>query len=1040
MLSKIVVYKVNLKRGFLGDRTYTKQDITNQLEMPIYDTAQRDGVLDTSSISLVNKNKNPLKPFTRIIIELHDTTNKVETVEKIYRYVDNDSVTNVARGSSPIYRHSITLVEITKILERRPVDNLTFTNYLKDAFVNSRAVEYKHTNKYMDYTSTPLYTTDSDRIIGPYHVLDAENPEKNTISTKIKLIVKAEERRRLFGFIVLSSNWKDVPLKSFYVKKPDGTTQDLSTSGTFTYTQTGVYVFVQEYIYHMWESYELWSEYTDCDCHLEWRVEVVSSEIDSVRSYNALEAVERLLKCHKTLVNYLDTQEFYLDDNIKDRLEPIKVPEFTITQGTLFEALCQIGNYIHAIPRLIPNIDGEDDYSRWNRITFDFLDDMSRIEIKNYSITDKENPLSEFATSFVSNVQNATVSNYSGKSSAIEPVRNGFLSTRTESSAFEVSDNECIIKTSQKIRSIVKVQIIVGQTTYDITQAVVEKALYNTKFTYSGSSDPMDNFLYYETGKENIYGLSYTRKQKNAGIIQEFPIEAIKRIIGYSGDIKDLSFNVEYIPFVDFKAKQYNSFYDNEQEESTLYFNQQANIVDVDDYGENMHFALTKTGNEKTTNTSYYKNLGAVPRCGQYVEDGKDKQVVFQVNRELISGTPIKATTCFAKNYQELFAQIAVKSAIRQFEISETEAIERNLDVQSFCIVDNKLDLDTYFSGSYENYATTELKEQIKRKLWDGFGHSNNMNALATHFSKESGVTERISTAVICRIYYIENNKRVVKNILIPATFHPFGRSVACRFSMQDNYSAQTYIDTSKTGTQYMNIVTGETVDSIDDTPEDLTNWMAKPKGSYAIENYIKYSNTYGRADFLDFAFINKFKNDDAAIKRETGYYLYDLDKVKDGFFTLKYDTSVMFGYGDANHSSIILDKDSREKISLTCQLNFITQNKNIETYRALVDTLPYVCDSPTTYKFVVFEEEQSKETDHVYGNVHELGEGVLCSYDKNVATLTITPKSSSIKASCDGKGYGLITNDNRACIFIKQNIKAGQDLSPIRLMMRHNI
>ncbi len=1040
MLSKILIYKVSLKRGFLGSRTYTKKNITNQLEMPVYDTTQRDGVLDTSSISLLNKNKSPLKPFTRIIIELYDVTNGVETVEKIYRYVDNDTVTNVARGCQSIYRHSLTLVEITKILERRPVDNLTFTNYLKDEFVNSRAVEYKHINKYMDYTSTPLYQPSSDRFIGPYHILDNQDTSNNTISTKILMTVKAEIRRLHFPGITLSSKWQNVPLKTFYVKKPDGTKQNLSTSGTFTYTTTGIYTFVQEYIYHGAFSSDFYSEYIDCDCHLEWRIEVVNSEIESIRSYNALDAIERLLKLHKTLVNYLDKQEFFLDNKIKDRLELIAVPEFTITQGTLFEALYQIGNYIHAIPRLIPNIRDDDDFSGWNLITFDFLDDMKRLNIKNFSTVDRENPLSEFATSFVSNIQNATVSNYSGKSSAIEPVRNGFLSTRTESSAYEVSDNECLIKTSQKIRSIVKVQIIVGQTTYDITQAVVEKALYNTKYTYAGSNDPMDNFLYYEIGKENIYGLSYTRKTRSAGIIQEVPIEAIKRIIGYTGDIKDLTFNVEYIPFVDFKAKQQNSFFDDTQEDSTLYFNQQANIVDVDEYGENMHFNLTKTGNEKLTYTSYYKKLSAVPCCGQYVKDGNDKQVVFQVNRELITGSPIKATTYFAKNYQELFAQIAIKSAIRQFEISEREAVERNLDVQSYCIVDNKLDLDTYFDGDYEGNAETDTKEDIKRQLWDGFGHPNNMNALASHFSKNFGFTDRISTAVICRIYFTENNRRIVKNLLMPATFHPFGRSIVCRFSMQDNFSAQTYIDTSKTGLQYLNIVTGETVNSIDDTPEDMTNWISKPKGSYAVENYIKYSNSYGRAEFLDFAFINKFKTDSAAIKREAGYYLYDLDRCREGFFTLHYDTNVMFGYGDSNHCSIILDKDSREKISLTCQLNFITQNKNIETYRALIDTLPYICDSPATYKFVIFEKEQSKETDYIYGNYYQLGSGVSCSYSMNTATLTLTPKSSVLKANCSGRGYGLITNDNRVCIFIKQDIEPNQDLRPIYLMMRHSI
>lgn len=243
---------------------------------------------------------------------------------------------------------------------------------------------------------------------------------------------------------------------------------------------------------------------------------------------------------------------------------------------------------------------------------------------------------------------------------------------------------------------------------------------------------------------------------------------------------------------------------------------------------------------------------------------------------------------------------------------------------------------------------------------------------------------------------------------------------------MEDNYSAGTFIDTKITQTERIDIAEYE--------------WFMRPKGSYAIENYIKYSNTYGRAEFLDFAFINKFKTNDASIKREAGYYLYDLDKVKDGFFSLDYDTNVMFGYGDSNHCSIILDKDSREKISLTCQLNFITQNSNVEVYRALVDVLPYVCDSTATYKLVVFERKQAKGADYIYGNVHQIGSGIDCVYDRYTGALKITPKSSLLKASHGGKGYGLITNDNRACIFIKQDIESKQDLSPIYLMMRHNI
>ena len=82
MISCIKIYKAIINKRFLSNKAYKKVEITQQLEMPIYDTAQLDGVLDTSRISLINKSKTPLKPLTRIIIELYDGG---VLKEKIYR-------------------------------------------------------------------------------------------------------------------------------------------------------------------------------------------------------------------------------------------------------------------------------------------------------------------------------------------------------------------------------------------------------------------------------------------------------------------------------------------------------------------------------------------------------------------------------------------------------------------------------------------------------------------------------------------------------------------------------------------------------------------------------------------------------------------------------------------------------------------------------------------------------------------------------------------------------------------------------------------
>ena len=111
--------------------------------------------------------------------------------EYIYRYVDNDVVTNVVSGPNPIYRHSISLIEITKILERVAVDNLTFTNYLDDNYGTDTPIkllyDYNDVKNISTGSSMMLavsvagyygiqipeikYTNDSNYFYGPYRIL-----------------------------------------------------------------------------------------------------------------------------------------------------------------------------------------------------------------------------------------------------------------------------------------------------------------------------------------------------------------------------------------------------------------------------------------------------------------------------------------------------------------------------------------------------------------------------------------------------------------------------------------------------------------------------------------------------------------------------------------------------------------------------------------------------------------------------------------------------------------------------------------------------
>lgn len=1021
MIAQIKLFLARTKRGFLGKKTYTKKEITHQLEMPIHDTTQLDSVLDTSKISLLNKSRTPLPPLTRFLIEITDNSNNEIKVEKIYRVVDVDKVSNVVLGNKTLYRHTITLVEITKILEREPVDNLTFTNYLHDSTARDVPVEEEISYSGQFDKSKTRYENDT-RILGPNHLLGVDD----TISTNISLYCWGYYYSDFLCALFDVKTGYKLNLKEFYVLLPDGSKQNLSQNGTFTYSQQGTHTFVQKYQFSTWASIGVSENssiaYYSWEATAKWKVNSVSA-ITKTSTYTIGQAINRLLKCHKALINGEDEQKFTLDESLHDKLDRIQAPEFVITQGTLFEGLAQIGNYINAIPRLIPrNVNG-DDMSYWDVITFDFLNGTSEFKNKQYSIIDAENPLEEYATNFISNVQNATITNYSGKSAAIEPIKNGFISTRTESANYEISDNECVIKTREKIKAIVRVTALFNGTKRDITQRVVEKSIYNLKSEYNANShyDMKSSYLYYEEGKNNIYGLNFV--SKTALSTQTFgQNEAIKNILGFTGQIKDLAFNIEYIPWVNFKVRQFKPYIDINTEDSSLYYNQQANEVDIDAYGENMHHALTKTGNVKIGKTQYSNTLKGIPKCGQFYLEGNQKYYAFQVNREIGFNCPIKSTTAWAKDYNELYADIAVKKAIRQFEISERECVERNVDIQNFCVIDSSLDLDSYAPTPYDELPQ-ETKESIMRQLWSGFGHQNNLKAITDHLNKTVGITERITTAAICRIKYRNPGENpTTKNILCPATFHSFGRAIVCRFRMDDNFSAGTYIDTTGTGR--------EDVDVGDDSV------IERPKGSYAIENYIQYGNKYGRTEFLEFALVDEFKKGNWSAQG-AAYYLYDLDD--NDYFRLSggcFNAYVYFGYTDFNAGAIVLDKDSREQISVSCQLNFVTHNSNINIYKAFVDSLPYICDSDVHYKEVVFYNEQNKTDEQIKGGYYTIANNLDATYSQYTATITIPSK----EAVRDGRGYGIVTKDNKLCVFIRKDIKAGDIVPPIHLMFRHNI
>lgn len=1073
MITNIKVEKIVVAKGVLYEKTFAPIDITSQCESPIYDFEQLDNVLDTTQITLLNKDSKPLKPFTRIIITITDTVDSVEQKHYIYRFVEKDRVTNLTYGANKLYKHQLSLIEITKLLERAAVDNITFTNYLGDNYGTDNTIKFSSdnwlmtgfaawNNWFVKATFQSFNYNSPNRFIGPYRLLyksgykkveqsedgsllvvanDAEdfNPitqikiqdalpalddliigdyvkywdrtVENTINANVSLdiVVKyaTTNTTSWFGWW----QYRSLILREYSVRKPNGQNQTLTLGSNFTFTETGTYTFRQFYSHKDPDNGNVLAT-----SEITWSITVVNDIKLLPQDYNLHDVVQRLLSVCKLRRLNIDAPKFIIDESIVPILQSKLSPEFNFTQGTLFEALQQIGDFIHAIPRLIPTVeydveydeDGNivsmdrNDYTNWNKITFDFLGSMEEVEIKNISIQDAEYGMDDFATNFVSNVQNATQSNYSGNSTIVEPFIGGYLSTRTESTNFEISNDAAIFKTTQPIRSLIAVKVWSKTKAKNITDNIVEKAKFDILKSYTDLGDIYNNkafFLYFTKGTKNIYNLSYLRPNQDfMGAIMNR--QTIKNILGLDDSvsvenyIKDLAVQIEYIPFQNFKVRQFKMLADPTSEDVSLFYNQQSNEVDIESYGESIKGALLKTGNAKESPTAYTNNYSTIPKIGKVA----NKSNIFAIKKELIPNTPIKITFDLSKNYNELNAYTALKKTVRQYEISETESVNRNVDYPEFCVVDTILDVGYIF----DDPSLIELQDHIKTLLSIvGFGTNKNLTQIANKISNQDIDYKPLSYAIIKTTGISRDGSQENYNFLLPVSCFAFGNAIVIRFETDNNYSAGTFAENP----------TGKDQGAVD---------------SYRLEEFIRYSNEFGRFDnmFIAFGSDNPLLSYSNNITNNSKM-LYKISESD-----INNDSIIV----DFRDNPFIVDKDNREQISLTTQLNFITTNENIVIGKALTHTMPMIGDITTKYKYVLFNQKPNK-FEEVASNFTICG-----NITTSISNDTKAIKINGVTCCIDAVGYGIIDNNNKLVVYVDKPFLENQTTDPIYLMFRSKI
>lgn len=836
----MISYKVEIEENgiFVDYTAFTKLSIPANLRL--------DTGLDTSEITLACIDKEEtFKPFTRV---------KITAGSKVFRFYTGDPKKPISVGGDiPKYTHTLNLIEITKITERRFLETATITQSIKGIYNGNLDIvgEYTYIPAPPPETITNiLWNLTSPMFIGNEFTIPSsltsivELVESGiTNITDISLIYIADNLSNYYSLGQLVT-LTDTDLTSLHFK-----INVEYTIGFINYTATLFLVYNLE----------------------------IKNEI-GISTYKTISTeLTRLVNIVKLRRFGIDFNEFVIDSEILTKYNDVKCPEFNFTRCTFWEALSQIGDFIHAIPRVI-----SDASENWNVVTYDFLglnENAVNGGIKSY--IEGSYLINDYATELDSQISNIMNIDNEDEGSLVEPSENLFRTVRVADNEIAVTDDNGFFYTSKPIAKLKKVEVLYNGNVYDITKYCYESYEYGILSDYSSNYPYSKAYaLEYTLGSPNIIQLQH----KNVDLISPaFQNWAIYNILkkegatmgGTTGLIVGLGYRIEYVPIIEARAKQSKSFTESGME-STIVYNQQSNVVNSSAYGENMKGAILRYGNEETLETFYAKNIEDVPNLGTIVGDKYISVISLELNSNYI-----KYTIEYSKDFNRLSGYTGINSNIRMYEISERQAFDRMLN----------------YSGNVEigfenTWVDADRYSIVKRPA---------LRSIAQTFTQDPLFTNVIYDPSLAILQTMDNSGNVIKKIGLPLNTFGFGNSLLFTCKFRDNYSADN------------KVLRGQ-----------VTNKL--------LMEYVPYTDYWGGVKYLSFAFTkptintNLIDKGDTLPEIPTEEYLDLYDPVISSKALEPSITNENFPH---KNGALFVDKDNREILGLTIQVNFITYDRD---------------------------------------------------------------------------------------------------------------
>lgn len=773
------------------------EELTEYTIIPLNEQTTLDESLDQGYLKLAYTDKtSAYKPFTSVDIEVKDDFNNKR---ELNYFIASDKKTEII--ASGTYTHEILLIEQSKWLERFLTGTKTVTNPLvHDYMSTTRAITFEH-----NYAKP---NGSIDQFIGYYEDNSGlEAPQLSGYELTLPTLQEWFDTNIKNNFAV---NWTALESGELTIKNADtGATITTITNKTQSFTMTLEEEITLQVSYWLYVSRSSGAQTTY------FKDIFTFSTIDQLApkpNKTITDAVNDLLATIET-IRESETPRFTFNSTQATKYAQVEAPEFILT-GTLWEALKQIGSYIHAIPRLKNNAIYFDELGSNEKVSQDLSDYISNVE---------QFDIEQYASVIDSTVQNIVNLDDMEEGATTEPFETGYRTPRTDTGVVQITAGNLFIQTKEPIEQIIKVEMgYLSDDTYvgDITPYVYESAEYDTLSSYANQYPYAKAYaIKYTVGQKNITALNFKRENAVSPIFENYAIvniaskvtgksvSFIKNLIS-SENIQKLQFSVTYIPITEARLRQRKALKSQNAFESALPYNQSAQKISSIMYGEAMKGAIARLGNPEIVKMYILNDLSKIPKVGQLFDDDYYISVVkCEYYRDFV-----KCEIGLSKDYNKLNEYVGIKSEVRFYEISEKQATDRHINYEEYCVVGDEEETDG------KSLITDAGLLQFSN-MFEGAGLYNQVSAVQVKG---------------------DNNTRVV----LPVTSYGVGNSLVFTFHYDDNYSA------------------GETVHT---------------ESGSRLQNQVRYTDVYGEIEKLDLimgAFYEEPYDYDDAVTKGDNYPL----------------------------------------------------------------------------------------------------------------------------------------------------------------------